>query len=130
MSELNQNAITLLSSTALVDMKTNATQRILYTIPSGKTAIITHVCIKNPSASLAGGASYAFGNNPTTYNNWDSAITLISLTAATLCMILIPTTAGAQTTTICAAGTEFSMYATDGSDAVATATIDVFGYLY
>lgn len=133
MAELKENAITLLSTTTGIDMSESTgddVQVVLYTVPSGKTAIITHVVVRNPSSSLASASSVAFGNNSATYNNWDSALTLAACTASTMAIVVVPTTAGAAAVTVCAAGTEFSMLITTGAGAACTATIDVFGYLY
>ena len=48
MANLTENAITRLSTTTGVDMQT-AAATTLYTVPTGKTAYITHVVIRDPS---------------------------------------------------------------------------------
>lgn len=128
--ELKEKTRSLLSSTALCDLSSAATAT-LYTVPSGKTAIITNIVVRNASASLASVSSVAFGNNSATFDNWDSARTLAAVTATTLAIDLIPTLpadSATQTVTVCAENTNFSYKVTTG--AAVTATIDVFGYLY
>lgn len=124
--DLKEKAIALLSSTASIDMKTASTKRTLFTVPTGKVCIVTHVCVRGPSASLAGGVDYDFGNDATC-SNWNgSAIDLSSMTSTTDCYI---STAGSKMT-FYAAATIFGVYVNTGSTLAATATIDVFGYLY
>ena len=53
MSALNENAITLLGS-ATVDLQNGDSKSTVYTVPTGKTAVITLVIICSPSGSLAG----------------------------------------------------------------------------
>jgi hypothetical protein len=124
--DLKEKAISLLSSTPLVDMKTASTKRSFYTVPTGKKCIVTHICVREPTASLAGGSSYAFGSTATC-NDWNAvAITLVSMTATTDAYTL---TASSKVT-IYTAAQVFGMYITTGSTLAATATVDVFGYLY
>lgn len=107
-------------------MKTASTKRTLYTVPAGKTCVVGKVVVRTPSASLAGGTSYAFGGSATC-NDWKTAIDLSSMTTpATDVMIIMPS---AKFTGFVAA-TVFGMYITTGSTGAATATIDVFGYIY
>jgi len=129
---LKEKSISLLASKTLVDMKT-AGATLLYTIPTGKSCIVTHIVVHNQTASLAGGTSYSFGTNSATYDNWDSARTLAALTVTTTAQMLtpnLPADSADQVTTVALTGTEFKMVVTTGSALAATATIDVFGYLY
>lgn len=128
--ELKEKSRALLSSTALCDLSSAATAT-LYTVPAGKTAVITNIVVRNASASLSSVTSIAFGNNSATFDNWDSARTLAAVTAATLAIDLIPTLPAdsvTQVTTVCSESTNFSYKVTTG--AAVTATIDVFGYLF
>lgn len=118
MAALNENAITKLSTTPAVDMKT-AGSTVLYTVPTGKTLYISHVVVRNPSASLAGGTSYSFTNFRQTFD-------LSSLTATTD-YILINGNNAKYTQT--AATATISITVTTGSTGAATATVDLFGFL-
>ena len=125
---LKEKSISLLSSTSSVDMSDAAagTKTDLYTVPTGKVCIVTHIVVRSPSATLAGGTDYDFGagTTPTAWN--DTAIDLSNMTATTDAQL---ENAG-NVFTVCAAGTTFGVIANTGSTGAATATIDVFGYLY
>ena len=121
----DKSAIGCLSSTS-VDMKT-ATSTSLYTVPDGKTLIVTHVVVREPSASLSGGTSYSFG----TYSactTWKQTVSLTTLTTISTDFMVIDSNNTKYTTT--AAGSAFGIKVTTGSTAAATATVDVFGYLF
>jgi len=119
MAALNANAITLLSSTTAVDMKT-AAATTLYTVPIGKVCRIAFVVIRDPSASMAGGTSYSF-------TNWKQAVDLSSLTTLGTDYIVLDgnNTKYAEL----GASTAFQITVTTGTSATCTATIDVFGYI-
>ena len=123
---LADKGIALLGSLSGVDMKTAATTTI-FTTPSGKVTRITHVVIRDQTASLAGGTDYKFG---TGFRN-NAAVDLSSMTTAnTDYMILANQTAAGndQKCTEIAAVTAFAITVTTGATAAGTATIDVFGY--
>lgn len=116
MPALRENAITLLSTTT-VDMKT-AASTTLFAVPSGKTLYVTHVVVRDPTASLAGGTDYDF-------TNWKQTVDLSSMT-----------TSGTDYMVITGSGTKytentgnFQITVSTGSSATANATVDVFGYL-
>lgn len=119
MASLKENAITKVSTTTGVDMKT-AASTTLYTVPTGKTFYVTKVIIRGNSASLAGGTSYAF-------TTWRSGVDLSGMTVTTGFRELLGT--DNTTFTAIAAGGNFQITVTTGSTAACTATIDVFGYL-
>lgn len=121
MANLNENAITKLSTTTGVDMKT-AASTLIYTVPTGKTLIISHVTVRTPSATLAGGTSYGV-------TNFRAGVDLSSMTTATTDSMTIR---GADVTkyTVSVAGTAIYFVVTTGSTGAATAVIDLFGYLY
>jgi hypothetical protein len=120
MSALNENAITKLSTTTGVDMKT-AGATTLYTVPTGKTAIITGVVIRNNSASLAGGTDYDF-------TGWRQTVDLSGMTdVSTTFRVVYATENTSYTATT--AGTAFQITVSTGSTAACTASIDVLGYL-
>lgn len=112
-------ALTLLSTTSAVDMKT-AASTTLYTVPTGFVGRISHVVIRDPSASMAGGTSYSF-------TQWKQTVDLSSLTTlATDYIVLDSNNTKFQEL---AAATAFQITVTTGTTAACTATIDVFGYL-
>ncbi len=119
MANLNENSICKLSTTTGVDMKT-AAATTLYTIPTGKTAYITHVVIRDPSASMAGGTDYDF-------TTWKEAVDLSSLTTLGTDYIVLDCNNTKFTEQV--AGTAFQITVVTGTTAACTATIDVFGYL-
>ena len=126
MTELNENAIARVATVTGVDMKTVGLTT-LYTVPTGKTFYPTHVVIREPSASMAGGTDYDLGTGATA-NNWRQTINLSSMTTLATDFMVI---AGADVTkyTDCAAASIFGIYVNTGTTAACTATIDVFGFL-
>jgi len=124
MAELNTLAITRLSTTTSVDMKT-AGLTTFYTVPAGKTMYPFAVVVRETSASLAGGTDYDFGTGALA-NTWRQAVNLSTMTTAGTDYWII---AGATKFTDCAAASVFGIYVNTGSTAACTATIDLFGYL-
>ena len=118
MSALNENAITKLA-TVNVDMQT-AASTTLFTVPAGKVLYVTHVIVRNPSASMAGGTDFDF-------TNWKQTVDLSSLTTADTDYIAL---SGANTKyTETASAANFQVTVNTGTSAACTADIDVFGYL-
>ncbi len=126
MAELIENAIARLVTVTGVDMKT-AGLTTLYNVPTGKTLYVTHVVIREPSASMAGGTDYDFGTGASA-DTWRQAIDLSSMTTSGTDYMGI---AGADVTkyTDCAAASVFGIYVNTGTTSACTATIDVFGFL-
>ena len=118
MAALKDKALSLLGSLAGVDMKTAASTTI-FTTPIGKVTRISHVVVRDTTASLAGGTSYSF-------TNFRQAVDLSSLTTPATDYIVLDGN-NAKYTEI-AAGTPFQITVTTGATAAGTATIDVFGY--
>ena len=123
---LNENAITRLSTTSAVDMKT-AQKNTLLTIPTGKTAYVTHVVIREPSASMAGGTDYDFGTGANA-DTWRQTVDLSSMTNLGTDYMVI---SGADVTkyTDNAVASVFGIKVITGTTAACTASIDVFGFL-
>lgn len=125
MADLKEKGIALLSSTSSVDVH-GTSKTILYTVPTGKTAYITHVIVRDPSDSMAGGSDYDFGTGANA-DTWNTAVDLSGLTTADTDYAVITADTPASES---AAGSEFGIKATTGTTAdPCTATIDVFGYL-
>ena len=123
---LIENAISRLSTTTGVDMKT-VQKNDLYTVPTGKTAYVTHVVIREPSATLAGGTDYDLGTGAAA-DTWRQSINLSSMTTASTDYMVI---SGADVTkyTDNAAAAVFGIKPITGSTGAATAVIDIFGFL-
>ena len=124
--ESNLVTFSLLSSTAAVDMKTASVKVPLYTVPTGKTCVVTAIIVRSPTVSLAGGTSYSFGDTATA-TGWKSSVDLSSLTTVTTSAIVIM---GTSKFAMSVAAAVFGMYITTGSTSASTATIDVYGYLF
>ena len=118
MAALNENALTLLSTTASVNMQTGA--QTLYTVPTGKVCRISHVVVRDISATLAGGTDFDF-------TQWRQTVDLSGMTTANTDYRVIN---GNDTKyPELASSTAFQITPSTGSTGAATATIDVFGYL-
>lgn len=113
-----------LSSSALVDLNT-ATASTLYTVPTGKTAVVTKVILRLASTSLST-ASISFGFNSTSFNDVIANATHTELTGATLYTILVAKI-GAK---LGAAADVLKVLCNTLQGGAATATIDVYGFLY
>lgn len=126
MAELKELALSILSTTSGVDMKT-VQKNDLYPVPPGKTAYIVLVVIREPSASLTGGTDYDIGTGAAA-DTWRQTVDLSSMTTANTDYMVI---AGADVTkyTDSAAAAVFGIKPITGSTGAATATIDVLGFL-
>jgi hypothetical protein len=120
MAALTENAITKLSTTVAVDMKT-AANTLLYTVPAGKSLIITHAIIRSNSASLASGTSYSVTNFVQTFS-------LTGMTTTTGYRVIHA--ADNTTYVISVAGTAINWTVTTGSAGAATAVIELYGVLF
>lgn len=116
-------AETLLNSAAAVNLNT-ATAQTLYTVPGGKSAIITRVVIRLASTSLDT-VSFSIGFNSTDFDDVIANNTHVELTGNTLYTILAAK-AGAKVGT--AAGV-LKLKNNTLQGAACTVTVDVFGYL-
>lgn len=127
MPDLKAKALSLLSSTTAVDLH-GTTKAILYTVPVGKVAYVTSIIVRDPSDSLAGGTSYAFGTGASA-NTWMTGVSLAAVTTASTGYTIVSPTSGAVLLES-AAGSEFGIKATTGTTAdPCTATIDVYGVI-
>ena len=119
MPDAKTSVIARLATVTGVDMKTGGSTT-LFTVPIGKTAYITHVVIREPSASLAGGTDYDF-------TGWKQTVDLSSMTTPGTDYIVLDGN-NTKFTDLAAAAT-FQITVNTGSSAACTATIDVFGFL-
>jgi ethanolamine utilization microcompartment shell protein EutL len=121
---LRQNSLCLVATVTGVDMKT-AGKTILYTAPVGDTFYAYAVCVRETSASLAGGTEYDFGTGANC-DTWVQNVDLSAMTTPGTDVRWIP--AGTTKYTDCAASSDFGIKVITGSTAACTATIDVFGF--
>lgn len=126
MSALNEYSVCKVATVTGVDMKT-AAKTVLYTVPTGKVFYPVAICVRDPSASMAGGTDYDFGTGANA-DTWRQAVDLSSMTTLDTDYMFIM---GADVTkyTECAAADAFGVKVITGTTAACTATIDVFGFL-
>lgn len=121
---LEQYALTLLASVSGVDLNT-ATPTALYTVPTGFYCVIDHMRVRAASTSLTT-ASASSGFNSAAYNDVIADGAMTELTASDLHKKR-DAKAGAK---IGAAGNVLYWQNNTLQGAAATATVDVFGYLF
>ncbi len=137
MSDAKEKGLALLSSTS-VTMGTNAngTKQILYTVPDGKDCVVTEVIIRNPSGTLAGCNDVDFGTGAAcaTLNFLNNETGIIDVTATDDFMRLVTSSDDFKVidgSAAAAVDREFGIQIIAGATAAAaTATIDVFGYIF
>lgn len=132
MSRLIENSIGRLSSSAGCDLDAaDGTEKLLYTVPTGKTAIITHVVIRTLSAD-ASTAVVTFGVTGTA-DEWRGDQALSALDGATKYVVIFcdqGTNDTPEGGILFTAGVGFYMEITTKHGVGVTATVDVFGYLF
>jgi len=125
MGELNEKCIKMLASVSGVDMKTVAKEN-LFTVPPGKSCIITHVVVRNPTASLAGGTEYDLGDGAAC-DSWKQNVDLSSMTNTAHYFVIEGNNVAYV---IFDDGDVFGIKPITGSTLAADATLEVFGYLF
>ncbi len=114
----------LLATNAGVDLN-SGTAQTLYTVPTGKSCVISKVVVRNVSVSLTT-ASVSFGFTTAAWADVIADAVHHELTGATLATILLPMVGAKVGTT----GGTFKIKANTLQGAPCTATIDVFGVLF
>jgi hypothetical protein len=130
-ADLREEATTLLSSVSGVDLNTATTETILFTVPAGKTAIISHIVMRTFSADSVS-STVSFGRTGTA-TDFLGTQTLTGITAsfATQALILqIVPNAAPVVQTAYAAGTVFVIKTVAAAGSACTCVVDVFGYLF
>lgn len=125
MAALNEHSIAMLASTT-VALQNGDGKTTIYTVPVGKSMIVTHVIIRNPTASLAGGTDFDLGDGGAA-NTWVNTVDLSSMTATTDYMVVEGNNAKY---TVFDAGDEFGIIPVTGATADADGTAELFGYLF
>lgn len=123
MPRAKEKVIAILDS-AEVDLENGDAKTIVYTVPTGKAAVITHVVIRNPTASLAGGTDFDLGDGANA-DTWVNTVDLSSMTAVTDYMVI---EGNNVKYTVFDADDEFGIKPVTGATLDATAIMDVFGY--
>lgn len=119
---------TLLNSTSGVAMGTNNTKVNLYTVPVGKTCIVTRVVIHTLGGAVACGTDNDFGAGASAAG-WKDTVNLSTVDAVD--DFYSVTADNVRVEAVFAAGDVFGIQTDVSSDASAvSAVIDVFGYLY
>lgn len=120
MADLKEKSISLLSSTS-VTMTASSSAETLYTVPAGKVCRIVGYCVKNASATLAGGTSFSV-------TNFKQTVDLSSITTDYVTAYFYIDGNNAKYVET-AAAVAIQLTKTTGSTGAATATIDLFGYI-
>lgn len=134
MSALNFNSIALLSTTDSVDLNAAGdTEATLYTPPTGKTALVTHVMIYNMSADAASSV-VTFGKTGGTCDEWRGNQTLSGLDGTTKYTVLYldqGTNDTPESATEFVGGTDvFGVEITTQAGGACTCSINVYGTLF
>jgi len=98
----------------------------IYTVPTDKGMIVSHAVVKKPTASLAGGTDFNFGDGADA-DTWKNTVDLSSMTVSTDFMVI---TGDNVKYTIFNAGDVFGVKPVTGATLDADATVDLFGYLF
>lgn len=128
MADVKEKVISLLG-TAAISTQNGDGKTTVYTVPTAKTAVITHVVIRSPSASLTGGTDFDIGSGANA-DTWRQTIDLSSMTATTDYMVIPAIAATPVKYTLEAAAAAFGIKPITGATGDTTATMDVFGYLF
>ena len=127
MSALNENALTLLSNTTLTSLAVEAIQN-LYTVPVGKTCVLSHAIVEvSGDAGAAGVLTMGSGAGAT---DFVGTTNVDNLDADGDCILMMPVpSATPATLKAYAAGTVLSLDVATAAAAV-TGNCYLFGILY
>lgn len=122
MASLKEKSVSLLTSTATVDIN-NAAKQSIYVCPSGKSCIITEIVVRALSVACASN-SISFG--------WDApaADVIANSTYASFTGSTVYTKINAKAGATRGTSAQIFGVIANTPNTAATATIDVFGYLY
>jgi hypothetical protein len=114
-----------LATVAGVDLN-NAATPTLYTVPTGKSCVVTRICQRNASISLSTN-SHSIGWTAAAYADVVANATHVGLTGPTLAAWLVLIAAGIKVGT---SGQALCLKNNTLQGAAATATFDIFGILF
>jgi len=123
MADALNYVISLLDS-GVAGMQAGDPKTTIYTVPPGKKAVIILAVVRNPTASLADGIDFDFGDGANA-DTWVNTVDLSSMTAAT---DSFPISGLGAKYAILDAGDEWGVKPVTGATADTDAIIDVFGY--
>ena len=126
MADLKESGITKLAGPITIGMQTTDGIQTLYTVPVGKSCIVTYVIACIPTASLADGVDYDLGDGVAA-DTWLQTVNLTTMTATTDYMVI---ESNNIKHTVFNAGDVFAIKPIIGSTADADASIYVFGFLF
>ena len=126
MPNLKEKSICLLA-TGTVDLQAGDGKTTIYTVPPGKKAAVTHVVIKEPTASLAGGTDFDIGDGANA-DTWKATIDLSGMTGTDDYIVIDSN--NAIIAAVFDAADAFGIKPATGATADAQAEMDVFGYEY
>ena len=133
MADLKEKGIALLATKTGWDSQGVAgTETTLYTVPVGKTCVVTHVVIHTVSASMAT-AVVTLGTIGGNCDQFRGDTTLTNLDGTTKYAVIHQQATTRNTPdggVVIAAASSFGIEVTTADADGGTATIDVFGYLY
>lgn len=139
MADSKEKGIMLLSSTLVIIGTDSNTSKInLYTVPPGKNGIVEDVILREPVGTLAGCNDVNFGVGAGTTGSWiDGETGIEDMTVTDDYMVLERTSHISNEFSVIdgddatANNRTFGIYVVAGAtDADATVTIDVFGYIF
>lgn len=125
MADAKEKTLALLASVT-ANMQAGDGKTDIYTVPTGKSMITTHVVIRGPSGTLVGGTDFSLGDGA----NADTWATTINLTGMTNTTDYIVVNNIGVTKTIFNAADVFGIKPATGATADVTATVDLFGYIF
>ncbi len=122
----NPQVVSILGTKSGIDAATLATHS-LYTVPTGKTALVSAVFVRTTASSGCGAAATVnFGANGASYDDWMSSANTMNTTANAYWYMNSMTSKPMY-----AAASVFSMKITTASTCASqTIAVDVMGYLY
>ena len=133
MADAKEKGLSLLSSTASVNLNAAAdTETSLYTVPTGKTAVVVMAVIRSLSADT-GAAVVTLGKTGGTCDQFLGDQTLSNITAsyADQCLILQPVpNATPVASLVLDAAEAFGIEITTAAGSACTCTVDVFGFIF
>jgi hypothetical protein len=123
---LESGTIVKLADGVTSDMQNGDGKTNLFTVPTGKKAVVTMVVVRNATASLAGGTDFDFGDGANA-DTWKQTVDLSGMTGTSSYMVIRN---DSTIITVFDATDVFGVKPATGATADAQASIDVFGYIY
>lgn len=123
MPDLKKSGIALLGS-GVAGMQNGDPKTTIYTVPPGQKAVVTLIVVRNPTASLAGGTDFDFGDGASA-DTWKTGVNLSILTGTDDYVVLDNN--NSVIAAVFDAGDELGVKPSTGATADAEATIEYYG---